>query len=161
MRESGLLLLILCPLISCRAAPGGVVVERKLAAERFMRGVYDCEPSVVQELAADSVLISYPVFQEMFGTPAIRGRDDVEAFASRFCSQWKDVTLTITDAVADSDRVVFMWNFEARNVSSGQRSSLGGITLYRFNAPGEIVAEIGEESDPGPVERLSAGADSS
>lgn len=161
MRKGGLLLLMLCTLVSCRGDAGGSTAERRLAAERFMRGVYDCEPSVVQEMAADSVLISYPVFQEIFGTPAVRGRDDVEAFAKRFCSQWKDVTLTITDAVADSDRVVFMWTFGARNVESGQRSTLGGITLYRFNASGKIVAEIGEESIPGPIGRLSAGADSS
>jgi len=161
MRKSGLLLLILCPLVSCSNDAGGPAAERKLAAERFMRGVYDCEPSVVQELAADSVLISYPIFHEMFGTPAIRGEEDVEAFASRFCSRWKDVTLTITDAVADSDRVVFAWDFEARDVASDQRQRWGGITLYRFNASGKIVAEIGEESSPGPIARLSVGADSS
>lgn len=160
MRRSGLFLLALCPLISCNSAPGALAAQRQIAAERFMRGVYDCEPSVVQELAADSVLISYPIFQEMFGTPAIRGRDDVEAFASRFCSQWKDAELTITDAVADSDRVVFVWSFEARDVESDQRATWGGITLYRFNASGKIVAEIGEESSPGPVARLSVGADS-
>ncbi len=29
------------------------------------------------------------------------------------------------------------------------------ITLFRFDQDGKIVAEIDEESDPGPVERLA------
>jgi hypothetical protein len=37
---------------------------------------------------------------------------------------------------------------------TNEEHSWGGITLYRFDEEGKIVAEIGEESAPGPLERV-------
>jgi hypothetical protein len=37
---------------------------------------------------------------------------------------------------------------------TGQKKSWGGITLIRFNEAGKIEAEIGEESEPGSIERM-------
>jgi hypothetical protein len=61
--------------------------------------------------------------------------------------------------------VVLLWSFRARNVDSGPQGGpptneehvWGGITLIRFDGSGKIVAEIGEESAPGPLERLAVG----
>jgi hypothetical protein len=136
MRRNGWLVLMLCQLIACDGAAAGAAAERKLLAERFFRGVYGCEPAAVPELASDSVLISYPIFEELFNTPTIRGRENVEEFAVGFCSRWKDAQITIHEAIADGDQVVLVWS------------------------SGRIVVEIGEESEPGPVERVAAGSDS-
>jgi hypothetical protein len=147
---------LLCQLIACNSTTVHSTAERKALAERFFRGVYGCDPSVVQELGGDDIVISYPIFQNLFDTPAIRGREAVEQFATGFCNRWKDAQITIHEAVAERDNVVLVWSFQARNVESGQQAAWGGITLFRFDGTGKIVAEIGEESEPGPVERLAA-----
>lgn len=155
MRKSRLLTLALCLLPACNGTVGSSVADQKILAERFFRGVYGCEPSIVAELGAEDIIISYPIFQELFDAPAIRGRDRVEQFATGFCSRWKDAEVTIHEAVAEGDHVVLVWDFRARNVQSGQVSSWGGISLFRFDSAGRIVAEIGEESEPGPFERVA------
>jgi len=151
--------LFLCSLSGCNRAAADAAADQKAIAERFLRGLYGCEPSVVSELAADSVAVSYPVFEELFHTPAIRGRANVEQFARGFCDRWKVAEITVHEALADHDRVVLVWSTRARNVASGEDRSWGGITLYRFDSAGRIAAETGEESSPGPVERLSVPAE--
>lgn len=137
----------------------------KTAAERFMRGVYGNDPSVVDELATADIIISYPVFQNVFGTPAIRGREAAKKFVERFASKWADGRITIDEAVSEGNSVVLIWSFRARNVGSlgpdapptNEEHSWGGITLYRFNEAGKITEETGEESAPGPIQRLADG----
>jgi uncharacterized protein (TIGR02246 family) len=131
--------------------------------ERFMRGVYGCDPSVVDELAADSVVLSYPIFEQLYHTPALRGRQAVRRFAEGFCSRWKDGRFTFHESLADGDDVVLVWSFRARFVgpaspggpAPGEEQAWGGITLYRFDDSGKITAEIGEESTPGPMARIA------
>ena len=156
---------VLLLLIGCSKVSDNIEEERKLLAERFFRGVYGCEPSVVDELASDDIVVSYPIFERLFNTPAIRGQEAVKEFATGFCNRWTDAQITIHEAIAEGDRVVLLWNFRGRNIGSSrpdveptnQEHSWGGITLFRFDEAGKIVAEIGEESTPGPVERSSAG----
>ncbi len=132
-------------------------------AERFMRGIYGCDPSVVDDLAADDIVISYPIFEKLFNTPALRGREVVKDFASGLCSRWTDAQITIHEKVTEKDRVVLVWSFRVRrvtpdpegNLSGNEEQSWGGITLYRFDKNGKIVSEMGEESEPGPTERLA------
>lgn len=153
-------------LTSCFDTNGGMETERKALAERFFRGIYGCDPSVVDDLASDSVIVSYPIFEQLYNTHVFRGREAVKDFATGFCSRWSDAQFTFHDAIAEDDRVVLVWSFRARFTGSGtaqpgqppvnQEQSWGGITLYRFDGAGKIVAEIGEESTPGPVERLAA-----
>ncbi len=142
--------------------------QHKAVAERFFRGVYGCDPSVVDDLAGDDIVLSYPVFEEMYNTPAFHGREEVRRFADGFCSRWRDSQITLHDSIAEGDRVVFVWSFRARFVGTGagadenqppanQEQSWGGLTLYRFDDAGKIVAEVGEESTPGPAERLAFG----
>ena len=67
--------------------------------------------------------------------------------------------------MVEGNRVVLVWSFRARNVGSvrpgeppiHREQSWGGITLIRFDNAGKIVAEIGEESAPGPEARLQGG----
>lgn len=144
---------LLCGLSACTDRDVDSVADRKAAAERFFRGVYGCGPEVVPELAADSVAISYPIFQELFNTLAIRGNGNVEAFATGFCTRWKEAEVTVHEAIAEGDRVVLVWSYRARNVADGALHSWGGISLFQFDHAGRIIAEIGEESAPGPFER--------
>jgi hypothetical protein len=130
-------------------------------AERYFRGVYGCNPAVVEELASPDIVVTYPIFADLFGTPALRGRDAVKAFAEHFCRKWANPEFVFYDAVSDERRVVLIWSFSARDTeaASGEaESAWGGISLFRFDAEGRITAEIGEESTPGPMGRLSKAA---
>lgn len=138
--------------------------ERIAAAKRFLGGVYGGDLPAVEELAAPDIVISYPIFQEIFDTPAIRGRDAVTEFARRFASRWEDARITVDEVVADGNKVVLVWSFSARAAGSAasdqpnreELTSWGGITFYRFDASGKIELEVGEESTPGPFGRLPA-----
>jgi len=151
----------------CTASDGTVEGERKAIAERFFRGVYGGDPALVDELAAEDIVVSYPIFRELFDRPAIRGREATRQFARGFAERWVDARITIHDAIAEGDRVVLLWTFQARNVGSAladqaptnEEQSWGGITLYRFDKDQRIIAEIGEESDPGPAQRVRNTAD--
>lgn len=130
-------------------------MEYKLLAERFFRGVYGGDPSVVDDLAGADVVISYPIFARLFNTPAIRGREAVKAFAVGFGTRWRDGQVTIHEAIEDKDRVVLLWSFRARRADSDEQHSWGGISFFRFDETGKIIAEVGEESEPGLYARLA------
>lgn len=151
--------------------PEGVVqgddegTRRKALAERFFRGIYGGDPSVVDELATGDIEISYPIFQSIFGKPTLRGRKEIRDFASGFGQRWADPQISIEETVEASDRVVLRWSYQARDVGSRPGGSpptnkvhrWTGITIYRFDKTGKIFAEVGEESQPMPVEH--AGTD--
>lgn len=152
-------------LTGCTAATPGRTTELKAHAERFFRGVYGCGPAAVDELAGEGIVLSYPIFAELYNTSAFRGRPAVREFAERFCRRWKDARFTFHERVADGPNVVLVWSFSARFVGNGTpggpapgaEQAWGGISLFQFDSAGKIVAEIGEESVPGPMARLSAG----
>lgn len=148
------------------SAPAGSAAEaessRGKVAERYFRGVYGCNPGVVEELAATDIVVTYPIFEDLFGAPVLRGRDAVKAFADHFCRKWADAELVFHETISDERRVVLVWSFSARDteaVASDPRSAWGGISLLKFNPEGKIAAEIGEESTPGPMGRLAKAND--
>jgi hypothetical protein len=118
---------------------------------------------VVDELAAEDVIITYPIFQKLFGRPVIRGHKAAKDFADGFSRRWVETEITFHETIAQEDQVVLVWSFKGRNVGSArddikatnETHRWGGITLIRFNDGGKIAAEIGEESDPGPLGRVS------
>ena len=138
----------------------------RLAAEGFLKGVYACDKSGLDTLAAEDIVISYPVFESIFGTSAIRGRTNVAEFADRFCSRWSDPEITIHEVVEEGDRVVMVWEFAATGAdedsagaaSGPVRQSWGGISFLRFDTSGKVIEELGEESTPGPMARLREGS---
>jgi len=132
----------------------------KNLAKRFFVGVYEGDFSVVEELAAEDIISTYPIFTEIFNTPVLQGLEAYRNHVLNFSQTWKDAKVTIHDEIADGNRVVLIWGFRATSVSTNQSSRWGGITLLRFNNSGKVVAEIGEESEPGPQERLFALDDS-
>jgi len=136
---------------------------RKTAAERFFRGVYGGNPSVVNEMAAADIIATYPIFQKIFGRSTIRGIEAYRRHAVDFNSHWTDARIEIHRAIAEDKSVVLIWSYGARRADSsdgisGSQSGdcfWGGITLFQFDKTGRVVAEVGEESEPGPFCRLS------
>jgi len=151
-------------LAACSSDIDSETPDNRALAEQFLRGVYGGNPAVVDELAAEDIVISYPVFQEIFGAPGIRGRDAVKKFVIGFSQRWADPQVTIHEAISEGNSVALVWSFSALSVGSEDndgsavtpRQAWGGITVYRFNAAGKIAVEIGEESTPGPAARLAA-----
>lgn len=148
-------------LIGCEHDRVDVDAERKKLAVEFVRGIYTGDPSVVDKTAAPDIVVSYPIFSEIFDTPALEGRDAVRRFATGFGERWIDGKVTVHRAVADGDTVVLVWDFEARNAmtaadgdAAGKKEAWGGITVYRFNPSNQIELELGEESTPGPLARV-------
>lgn len=139
--------------------------EQKRIAEQLFRAVYGGDLALVDTLTGQEIVASYPVFARLFGTPAIRGLKQYQTHAVNFQKVWADCEIVVHDSLEEGDRVVLVWSFEGRfagsSVSGGYRRDQvyrwGGITLFRFDAQGKVVAEIGEESDPGPYGRLQAG----
>lgn len=166
MRTVSPLMLVLAVLAGCTTSNAGITAVRKAQAETFVRGVYGCDPTVVDTLAGDDVLISYPIFAELFGTDAFRGREAVRGFAEGFCRRWEDARFTVHESVAEDNNVVLIWSFRARYAgpeapggpSPGEERAWGGISLFQFDDSGKIIAEIGEESTPGPMARVAGSA---
>ena len=131
-------------------------------AKRWLRGVFGSDPSVVDDLAAEDVIISYPIFQKLFGQPAIRSREAVEEFAVGFNRRWTEIEISFHESVTQGSQVVLIWSFRGRNVGTARDEmeptneihEWGGMTLIRFDSDGRIAVEIGEESAPGPMGRL-------
>ena len=138
---------------------------QKTLAMRYFRAVYGGEPLALDELAGDEIIVSYPIFEQLFGTPILRGRAAVAAFAKRFGAKWLEPQITIHESVAEGDRVVLVWSFRARDRDAIQpaespadrEEAWGGITVLQFNSSGQVVKELGEESAPGPFGRLQSG----
>ena len=140
--------------------------KRKRLAVEFLRGIYTGNPSVVDEIAAPDIVVSYPIFGEIFKKPTIRGREAVRDFAIGFGERWVDAIVTVRHVMADGDGVVVVWDFQARSASPGNsgeaestKRAWGGITIYRFNGSDQIMLELGEESTPGPSARVPAAFD--
>ena len=148
-------------LVACEAIPPAPTPDADVA-EAFFRGVYGCDPAAIREYGAEDVAVSYPIFADLFGDPAVRGIEDVVSFSQRFCSRWQNPLVTIHERIAEPGRVVLVWGFEAVSVvagdsasqASGQRQSWGGISYFAVNDDGRVELELGEESTPGPFGRL-------
>jgi hypothetical protein len=148
--------------ISCSNSRGNLNEKHKELAERFNRGVYGCNPSVIDDIAAEDIVVSYPSFETFYGKPTIHGREAVKKLSTDFCQDWTDIQITIHDLIAEGDKVVCLWTTKARKIGgtgdeepqSDSGQGIGGITIYRFDSTGKIVSEIGEESVPGPFNRL-------
>ena len=138
-------------------SPHKAVVKRKNLTVDFLRGIYTGDPSVVDKIAAPDIVVSYPIFEEIFKTPAIRGRDAVRDFAIGFGKRWVDTSVTVRQVIDDGDTVVLVWEFQARSAhrddagdAEPSKKTWGGVTLYRFNESNQIMLELGEESASGP-----------
>lgn len=150
-------------LVGCASNARVPESSRKAAAERFLRGLYGGDESVVSELAAEHIVVSYPAFQDVLGKTAIRGLDAVREFSNRFSRRWENQQITVHEVIAEGDWVAIIWSFQAHDrepagsdqPQDNENQSWGGITVYQFDTNGKIAVELGEESTPGPYARLS------
>jgi len=143
--------------ISCIKAVVKVTPDKKTIAEKYFRGIYGCDPSVVDRFANDSISVSYPVFMRLFNKTEIKGKKSVKNFASGFCSKWEEAQITIHDSILEENKLVLFWSFNAKFVGESQLNgpekntehAWGGISLFLFDDEGKILSEIGEESPDG------------
>ena len=147
---------------SCNSNKTNEAGKYKALAERFFREEYGINPSVVNELAAEDIVVSYPSYKRLFGASNIRGREAVTNLSTGFCSRWKETQVIFHESIAEGKSVTLVWSFKGRNVGSAlpdikptnEIESWGGITVYRFNKEGKVQTEYGLESEPGPIERM-------
>ena len=149
--------------VSCVRPERPYVEDLRAPAEQYFSAVVRCQSELLDSLVSDSIVASYPIFETIFGTSALRGRDAVRRYAEGFCGRWADPEITIHEAVQDGRRVVLVWGFRAvptfgdslNDSSSSAPQSWGGITFLRFDQAGKVVLDLGEESTPGPMARVS------
>ena len=164
MRKKKLWFISCAILVGCSGADAPSVSHRA-AAEGFFEAVYGCDATSIDDYGAEGVVVSYPIFETLYQTPAIRGREAVRDFSSSFCRRWSDPQITVNQAIEEGDRVVLLWSFSAvDNMALTQpggdaraRDSWGGISAFRVDDQGKVVEEVGEESSPGPIARLGGG----
>lgn len=160
-KQLSIFFLCTCLLSGCNET-NNTSEERKIRAEELFRSVYGGDPSQIDSLVTDNVISTYPIFERLFDEKAIRGRDSYKDFSIGFSERWNQAHVTINEAIAEDNNVVLVWTFKAKKIGTtpdssyvdGQQYSWGGITLFQFDESGKITAEIGEESSPGPFERI-------
>jgi hypothetical protein len=161
--RSAAILAVTIVAVSCAHPERPHVEDLRAPAEQYLSAVYGCRSELVDSVVSDSIVASYPIFETVFGTSALRGREAVRRYAEGFCGRWADPELTIHEAVQDGRRVALVWEFRAvptfgdslNDSISAAPQSWGGITFLRFDEAGKVVLEVGEESTPGPMARIS------
>jgi hypothetical protein len=93
-------------------------VKHKTLAERYFRGVYSCELSVIDELASEDIIVSYPIFEKILNKRSIQGRQAVRDFNAAFCKRWSDMHITIHEIIAENNQAVLIWSYRAKNIGS-------------------------------------------
>ncbi|GAB1262288.1 nuclear transport factor 2 family protein [Aurantivibrio plasticivorans] len=148
-------LVLVCAANSASAASEA---QRIATAKRFFQGVYSSDSSVVDELASENITISYPAFEQLFGKPALNGREDVRGLVTWFPTWWSVTQIDFPETMADGDKVFLKWRLVANYMGPIREDQKHidpahiweGITLFRFDESGKIVEEVGFESEPQP-----------
>ena len=161
LKQSILIVLVLCSLSACKTKKE-TKQKPEMLAEQLFHNVYSGDLARIDSLVSDDMVASYPIFEKLFGTKAIRGREAYKKYAAHFNQVWTDAQITVNEAVTENKSVVLVWSFSAvrtkttpdSSVVAGKKYSWGGITLFHFNDSGKINLETGEESSPGPIARL-------
>jgi hypothetical protein len=138
-------------------------------AKTFFQAVYSGHLEKADSLMADSMVSSYPIFQQLLQKPTIQGRKAYISFQKGFNERWKDTRVSIHETISEDNKVCLMWSFSGTwaNVDTtinvpfelGKEYTWGGLSLVSFNESGKVIREVGEESNPGPFIRLSGRLD--
>jgi steroid delta-isomerase-like uncharacterized protein len=132
--------------------------ENKRIARRFF-SAWDSatDPAVVDELAAPTLRVFYP----LFGTPS-EGHAAFKRALAALHRAFPDLVVTVEDEVAEGDRVALRWTMRGThrgsffgNPPTGQAIAWSGLTLYRL-VDGKVAEEIGEEDALGLLRRAGA-----
>jgi steroid delta-isomerase-like uncharacterized protein len=133
------------------------VQENKAIARRFVH-VWDTDdPSILDELAAPDIRVSYPILPGK-----IQGAGAFKDVLAGVRAALPDIKIEIGNVIAEGDFVVAPWTITGTHLGdlmgippSGRRVTWGGITIYRIE-DGKVVDERGEEDGLGLLRQIGA-----
>jgi len=122
------------------------IQENKSIARRFIQIWGKGNLDVIDELAARTISVRYPVMPQV-----IEGSEAFRKAMESFRSAFPDSDLQIDEVIAEDDKVVVSWSFSGTHQSSllgipatGKKARWTGITIYKI-VNGKVVEEKGEE----------------
>ena len=155
-----LIIVLISPLSLNISAQDGLTDYSDRAISLF-KSVNDRNISKIEKFASENIVISYPIFWKKFNQNALHGLEAYKQFAQNFNTNWKDGEVTIHESISEGNKVVLIWSFKGARVNLSNQDSVteqefswGGISAFRFDDYGKIIEEFGEESNPGPFNRL-------
>jgi steroid delta-isomerase-like uncharacterized protein len=120
--------------------------ENKAIARRFIQIWGKGNLDIIDELAAPSISVQYPVMPQV-----IQGSKRFRRVMEGFRSAFPDSDLQIEEEIAEDNKVVIRWIFSGTHQGSllgipatGKKVRWTGITIYRI-ADGKVLEERGEE----------------
>jgi steroid delta-isomerase-like uncharacterized protein len=133
------------------------IEQNKTIALRFVH-VWDTDdPSILDELAAPNIRVSYPILPR-----PIQGAKAFKEVLASIRAGLPDIKIETGDLIAEGDVVVAPWTISGTHLgelmgipASGREVSWGGITVYRIE-DGKVVDERGEEDGLGLLRQIGA-----
>jgi steroid delta-isomerase-like uncharacterized protein len=120
--------------------------ENKTIARRFIQVWGKGNLDIIDELAAPSLSVQYPIMPQV-----VRGTKTFRKVMEEFRSAFPDSDLQIEEEIAEDDKVVIRWSLSGTNQGSllgisatGKKVKWTGITIYRI-VDGKVMEEKGEE----------------
>jgi len=155
LKRLSIIVFALCFLTACETGKYDKQ-ELKTHSEQLFRSVYGGNLSEIDSLISDDIVASYPIFEQIFGSKSIQGREAYKNFAIGFNKRWIDAQINIHETIAEGKSVVLVWSFSAKRIEAEQDTSeieqnvysWDGITLYHFNEMGKVILETGKEGSP-------------
>jgi len=131
--------------------------ENKDIARRFVR-VWDTDDiSVLDELAAADIRVSYPILPG-----PIRGVGAFKEVLAGVRAALPDIAIEIEEVIAEGEFVVAPWTMSGTHLGelmgippTGKRVAWHGITIYRIK-DGKVIDERGEEDGLGLLRQIGA-----
>ncbi|CAG5087748.1 nuclear transport factor 2 family protein [Parvicella tangerina] len=155
LKKLSIIVFTFCLLTACETYKNNTE-EFKKHSEQLFHSVYGGNLSEIDSLISDDIVASYPIFEQIFGSKSIQGREAYKNFAIGFNKRWTDAKINIHETIAEDKSVVLVWSFSAKRIKTEQDTSeveknlysWDGITLYHFNEMGEVISETGKEGSP-------------
>ena len=131
--------------------------ENKALVRRFAQVWNAGNLSIVDELAAPDLTVSYPLLPEV-----LHGPEAFKQALRQVYAAFPDLQATVEELIAEGDKVAARWTVRGTQrcdfpgiPATGKAAAWSGITIYRL-AHGKVVAERGEEDALGLLRQLGA-----
>ena len=122
------------------------VTENKQIAARFAQVWGNVSLDIIDELAAPSLTVHYPIFPRVIQGPAA-----FKQLMTAFRAAFPDSALKIEEVIGEGDKVIVRWNFSGTHRGallkippSGKKVAWTGISIYTIS-DGKVTEERGEE----------------
>ncbi len=121
--------------------------ESKAIARRFGEVWNGGDLSVIDELAAPDLVVSYPLLPE-----PLHGPEAFKQFLTQLYAAFSDVSCSFDEVIGERDKVAVHWTFQFRHTGdrpgfpppTGRTVRQTGITIYNI-VNGKVASEVGEE----------------